>query len=73
MNLVEALRTGKNLRRPLAKFLGSNGDGWMGNAFIRTLLLEQGYGLMWPGSAFSRPSYLLNEEDLLADDWEIQE
>lgn len=72
MTIVEALKTGKPLRRPLVKFMGSEGDGYMGHHFIMSYLLHGPYASGLTLSVQSKPSYALDEEDLLADDWEIQ-
>lgn len=63
MNLIEALKTGKDLRRPIAKHLGSGGDGWLGNQYVRDYLLakQDRYYTIW-----------VDATDLLADDWEIR-
>lgn len=58
MTIIEALKTGKDIRRKGdPKHAGSNGDGWLGNYFIRAQLVGR----------------LISEKDLLADDWEVNE
>ena len=64
MNLVEALRTGRKLRRPIASHTGSNGDGWLDPRYVLSLLTETGV------TNFSR--FCISEKDILADDWEIR-
>lgn len=73
MTIIEALRTKKPLRRPLVKFMGSNGDGYLGHAFVMSYLLHGPYASGLTLSVQSKPSYALAEEDILAGDWEIQE
>lgn len=69
MNLIEALRKNRPLRRPSPKLLGSNGDGWIG----RDLILSQLLG-GWPSRLMGdyRPSWWLTQHDLLAEDWEVR-
>lgn len=73
MNLIEALKTGRPLRRPLVKFMGSNGDGYLGHAFVMSYLLHGPYVSGLTLSVQSKPSYALAEEDILAGDWEIKD
>lgn len=69
MNIIEALRTGWKLRRPIPKHLGSNGNGWLGNNYVRGLLIEPSRrGIDW-----TEAEAVVNEKDLLADDWEVEE
>lgn len=69
MNLIEALRTGKNLRRPVLKHTGATRTGYLGNSFMVNLLTGE------PATRnfmvdISNP--LITQTDLLADDWEVQ-
>lgn len=73
MNIIEALRTLRPLRRPLVKFTGSNGDGYLGHTFVKDYLLHGPYMSGLTLSVQKKPSYALEEEDLFANDWEIQE
>lgn len=66
MNLVEALRTGKSLRRPVARHVGSCRTGWLDNGYVRAYLTQEN---QW---ANYRDFALIKEEDLLADDWEVK-
>ena len=71
MNIIEALKQDLPMRRPLPKFAGSNGDGYLSAHFVKKYLLA---GLYLSGlhvSVNSRPSYALDEDDLLANDWEV--
>ena len=66
MNLVEALRISKTIRRKnKISHIGSSGDGWV----HIDVLLDQ-----CPEGKHSHPysSLQLTEEDLLADDWEAK-
>lgn len=68
MNLIEALKTGRPVRRPIAKHLGSNEDGWLGNRFV----IEELVSLKaWPLNPPERS--WVDAHDLMADDWEAQE
>lgn len=72
MNIIEALKSGRPMRRDLPKFSGSDGKGWMSNQFIKMSLLAGPYMSGLHLSVNVKPSYALDEEDLLADDWTIQ-
>lgn len=70
MNIVEALQTGKPIRRPVARHLGSAGNGWLGNEYVLSLLSPNervvsflGYDVIYP----------IVREDILANDWEAYE
>lgn len=65
MNLFEALKQKRNLRRPIPSHLGSNGDGWLGR--------EQVVSHLTGGYTLFTTSSLIQEVDLLAEDWEVQE
>lgn len=67
MNLIQALKTGKPLRRPIAKHLGSSGDGWLGNEWVKSLLLPPKTSA-YLGAPIDR---FLSDEDIMADDWEV--
>lgn len=72
MTLLGALATGLPLRRPISKHWGSNKEGYLGNQFIKDLLLK---GFMRNIYYFdTRPTGLplIIEEDLMATDWEVQ-
>ena len=70
MNLIEALKTDKQLRRPIVKHMGSKGDGWLSNALLLTILLDNNNKF---SSINNYADRLMSKEDLLADDWEIKE
>ncbi len=60
MNIVEALRQKRNLRRPIAKHLGTGDHGWISWKYILEALSGQFH------------TSVIVEEDVLADDWEVQ-
>lgn len=70
MNLIEALRTKKPLRRPIAKHMGSHGDGWLGSAWILRTLVNNGT-LQYVIGEYPQAAFL-SEEDILANDWEVK-
>jgi hypothetical protein len=55
MNLIEAFKTGREIKRP------RHGD-WLSSVFLQRMLL---------GTASSKLPHILNAEDLLADDWMV--
>lgn len=63
MNLIEALKTGLPLRRPVYKSAVSDRNGFFSNEFLKDKLL---------GNDMSRSTYL-SVEDIFADDWEVKE
>lgn len=71
MNLLEALRTGKSLRRPIARHLGSCRYGWLSNEYVIDFLVPTtSSAITW----LSHERYFpLNREDLFADDWEVKD
>ena len=69
MNIVEALRTGKPLRRPINRHWGSNKTGWLGNDYVIDLLIHnEGTSLFFN---YSKPQLII-KKDLLAEDWEVK-
>lgn len=66
MNLIDALRTGLPLRRPITKHMGSGKTGYLGNQFVRDLLTANS---RWNEYCDFN---LINEQDLLALDWETK-
>ncbi len=68
MNLVDALKTGRPLARPIAKHKGSNGDGWLASEFLIGELLAQ-ESIFY----YTRNPLWIDRDDLLADDWEVKE
>jgi hypothetical protein len=34
VNLIEAIKSGRPLRRPIAKHMGSHGTGWLANSYV---------------------------------------
>jgi hypothetical protein len=69
MNIIEALRTNRPLRRPVAKHMGSSRSGWLGNQYVRDLLVTKTTATIFPDV---HTTMLINESDLLADDWEVK-
>lgn len=71
MTLVDALRTGKPVRRPIAKHKGSNKGSWLDSDFVMGLLTDRRLG----GSFGSEAPYrhLVEPVDVLANDWEVKE
>lgn len=61
MNLIEALRQQRNLRRPIARHLGSEGNGWLSWSWVLGMLTE------------ANKTELITPTDVLADDWETRE
>ncbi len=66
VNIIEALKTGKSLRRPIPKYLQACRTGWLGNAYVRDYLTRNS---PWH---FESQFNLITEVDLMADDWEVQ-
>lgn len=60
MNIIEALRQKRNLRRPLPKHMGSNGDGWLAHEYVMAQLTE------------NNRYVCMSESDFMAEDWEVQ-
>lgn len=71
MNLVEALRTGKPLRRPISKHKGSSRSGWLGNEFVKSYLTSHNNWQQYFGGSYAHYN-LVDDVDLLANDWEIK-
>lgn len=65
MNFSEALKTNKPIRRPIAKHMGSHGDGFLDIDYILNLLTCGQLREMRP--------IMIDRNDLLADDWEVKE
>lgn len=60
MNVIEALKQKRNLRRPVPSHMGSNGDGWLDWRYVLAQLSENNrYGG-------------IPEGDVMAEDWEVQ-
>lgn len=72
MNIIEALRTEKPLRRPIAKHWGSHGTGWLGNEYIKAILTRTLFEDFWIAQVCSSV-HLLTESDIMADDWEVKD
>lgn len=66
MNLVEALRTGKFLKR---KNWSGDNEGWYAPDIIMGVLTR--YDSLF--GSYKRTSWLPSEEDLLANDWQVKE
>lgn len=64
MDLIAALRTGKPVRRPIAKHYGASRSEWLGNDFVRRLLTRNS---AWYAE---QPFNLIDETDLMSADWE---
>lgn len=58
MNIIDALRSEKPLKRPIPKHVG-----WLAHAFIKTKLLTNNNHAIIP----------ITEIDLFANDWEVKE
>ena len=72
MNLVDALRKKVPLRRPVAKHLGSGGNGWLHPKYVLALLTaSESQRSAFPTGGSSVP--LVAESDILADDWEVRD
>lgn len=70
LNLIEALKTRKPLRRPIAKHKGSGDDGWLGSEYVKDLLT----GYKYAGISYDTHSEnLVTSNDLMAEDWEVKE
>lgn len=67
MNLIEALRTGKRLRRPLPKHQGTHEGRWMASTFVMEYLT---CASAWRDHFKSN---LIDSVDILADDWQVEE
>ncbi len=68
LNLIEALKTGKPLRRPIAKHKGSYGDGWLSCEYVKSMLGPH-YA---PYFGAAQDSNWLIICDILAEDWEVK-
>lgn len=70
MDIISALKTGQNLRRPISKYLGCTDDGgWVSNEWIKEILLAGSRSRYYSGFETNHP---IDEEDLLADDWQAE-
>ena len=69
MNLIEALRTGLPLRRPIAKHWGSHKTGWLDSQYVEGLLCPSPDIFTWPCSG----NKILTVSDVMADDWEVRQ
>lgn len=72
MNIIEALKTGCPVRRPIAKHMGSDGQGWLGNHYVMDLLLNRNVAIETTDKGVSG-ARLIGKDDLLADDWEVND
>lgn len=72
MNLIEALRTGKPLRRPIAKHMGSEGTGYLGSEYVLGILVHLA-GLGYYAVSPYEDIIILTAYDIRADDWEVKE
>lgn len=66
MTFIEAARKSNIVRRPIAKHLGANKDGWIDAQFA----FNQGRNSTYSIGGNYTQSTLLTWEDLMADDWE---
>ena len=69
MNLIKALKTGKPLRRPIAKHWGSHKNGWLDNEYVRAMLCP-GRSLTYEG--YPQTSCTIDIYDALSEDWEVR-
>lgn len=72
MNLVEALKTGKPLRRPIVKHMGSGGTGYLDSEYAMGLLICGQIRTSYLGDFFVSRPLMISDVDILADDWEIK-
>lgn len=72
MNLIEALKKNKPLRRPISKHKGSGGDGYLAPEYVFSLLICGQVRRTYELPDKIRP-ILINKIDILADDWEIKD
>ena len=72
MNLVEALKTGYDIRRPIKKHTGNHGAGWISRELVIDTFTA-GRKLSWYLYVHEEDVPLITETDLLADDWEVRE
>lgn len=77
MNIVEALKKNKPLRRPVSKHLGSAGCGWLAREYVFNLLIcGQVKSLFVSDIALMQSPIepiVIDKHDILADDWEVKE
>lgn len=71
MDIIQALKTGKPVRRPISKHIGSNRSGYLSNEFVLGLLLNEGTASMFKNTP--QVAQLINKADLFASDWEVYE
>jgi hypothetical protein len=76
VNIIEAIKLGmevqRPIRRPLVKFMGSEGSVWFPAVQIKDELLAGPWISGAHKSVTRRPDHAITEEDLFADDWEVQ-
>lgn len=73
MNIVDALRTGKPMRRGNNKHRGSSRTGWLGHDWVMGQLLHASQPHVWHGFLPQADMPVILELDLMANDWEIKE
>lgn len=70
MNLVEALRTGLPLRRPISRHMNQGRTGWLGSQYVLLYLTSTSSATLFPPGTTVQ---LINEDDILANDWVVKE
>ncbi len=68
MNLIDALKTGKSVRRPIAKHWGATRSGYLGNEYVKNYLVNRSPD--WATLMREQSLPLITETDLMATDWE---
>lgn len=62
MNMIDAMKTGKPIRRKgCPRHVGSGGDGWICSRWLFGLLVE-----------IYRLTGMVKRDDILAEDWEVK-
>lgn len=69
MNLIDALRTGKPLRLPLAKHKGLTRSEYLGREYVIQYLVSASSATIFPEL---HTNCLINEFDLMSDEWEVK-
>lgn len=70
MTIIDAIKNSERVRRPIAKHLGSGGNGWISSEYLLSIITPgENRNNIW---AFEfQTSYPIDRYDILADDWEI--
>lgn len=75
MTIKQALKSGKFARRPITKFKGSSGEGWIDLNYWYEEYLNRNNGKFdnLVSSYISLVGFTIDREDIIAKDWEIKE